>query len=184
MLSRTVLFSTAVASCVQLVTSQSPCALAASAVADWQKANPTPSTNPLIPAELAYDCLQSAPLQKDEDIQLIEELTLYLHWQSNLAYLIDPPEGYLGNRVDIQESITHIYNNLTAGEYASEYDFMSDLKMAIQWAQDYHLNYNPDIVMKIFSFTRGARGHRPELVSVSLDGVELPKVYNYGKWPP
>jgi hypothetical protein len=40
------------------------------------------ATQALVPAKVAEDCLKSVPIDKDEDLALIDELKLYMNWQS------------------------------------------------------------------------------------------------------
>ncbi|KAF2183866.1 hypothetical protein K469DRAFT_667597 [Zopfia rhizophila CBS 207.26] len=140
------------------------------------------ATAALVPAQAAEDCLKSVPLDKDEDKALIEELMYYLSWQSNLAYLVDPPEGYTEERVDILDEINKIREKLNKDEYKDEYSVMYDLSMALTKSYDFHLAFTPDI-MDVFSFRRGniGRGLLDEfaLASVSSDGKALPKLYNF-----
>ncbi|KAF2729874.1 hypothetical protein EJ04DRAFT_446327 [Polyplosphaeria fusca] len=140
------------------------------------------ATAALVPAQAAQDCLKSVPIDKDEDLALIEELKNYLSWQSNLAYLIDPPDGYTEERVDIMDEIEKVRSDLENDKYDDEYTIQFDLSSAFTKAYDFHLAWAADI-LNVFSFRRGniGRGLLDEfaIVSVSKDGKELPKLYNY-----
>ncbi|KAF2471196.1 uncharacterized protein BDR25DRAFT_342528 [Lindgomyces ingoldianus] len=141
------------------------------------------ATIALVPAQAAEDCMKSVPLDKDEDMALIEEMTVYISWQSNLAYLVDPPAGYTEDRVDIVDEIKKIHTDLGNDKYKNEYDVMYDLSMALTKSYDFHFAFSPDILRNVFSFRRGniGRGLLDEfaLISVSSDGKALPKLYNY-----
>ncbi|CAO2648299.1 Nn.00g075660.m01.CDS01 [Neocucurbitaria sp. VM-36] len=140
------------------------------------------ATVALVPAQAAEDCLKSVPIDKTEDLALIEEMKYYINWQSNLAYLLDPPEGYAGDRVDTHDEIERITNDLENDKYENEYTLMFDLQSVITKSYDFHFAFAPDIT-QVFRFRRGniGRGLLDEfaLVSVSKDGKELPKLYNY-----
>jgi hypothetical protein len=66
-----------------------PCAVISSAI----KAMPS-NARKVVPAELGMRCLESVPLDKAGNVKLIDDLKLYLAWQSNLAYLKNPPPEY------------------------------------------------------------------------------------------
>lgn len=140
------------------------------------------ATIALVPAQVAEDCLKSVPIDKTEDLALIEEMRYYINWQSNLAYLLDPPEGYTGDRVDTLDEIDRITKDLKNDKYKDEYTLMFDLQTVLTKSYDFHFGFAADIA-QVFRFRRGniGRGLLDEfaLVSVSKDGKELPKLYNY-----
>lgn len=158
-----------------------PCQSVSSMSAAWRSMYPT-ATAVLVPAQAAEDCLKSVPVDKTEDLALIEEMNLYINWQSNLAYLSDPPEGYARDRVDTHAEIDRITNDLKNDKYKDEYSLMFDLQSTIAKSYDFHFVFAPDIT-QIFNFRRGNVGmglvDEFALVSVSKDGKELPKLYNY-----
>src|SRR5262245_36876150 len=89
-------------------------------VSSYLAAQPTP---PIVPADIAYQCLQSVPVDVPGDMELIEELKLILQWQSNIAYLKDPPPGSPQPPVDMIGRLDQISGNLaTGGHYHSEYE--------------------------------------------------------------
>ena len=45
-----------------------------------------------VPAELAYQCLQSVPVDKDGDSQLIDEIKLFLQWATDTSYFKSLPD--------------------------------------------------------------------------------------------
>ena len=47
---------------------------------------------PVVPAELGVKCLQSVPLDKEGNVKLIDDLKVMVKWQSNVAYLKNPPK--------------------------------------------------------------------------------------------
>ncbi|OAL55274.1 hypothetical protein IQ07DRAFT_638970 [Pyrenochaeta sp. DS3sAY3a] len=140
------------------------------------------ATVALVPAQAAENCLKSVPIDKDENLKLIEEMRYYINWQSNLAYLLDPPEGYNGDRVDTLDEIERITKDLKDDKYTDEYTLMFDLQSVMTKSYDFHFVFAADIT-QVFRFRRGniGRGLLDEfaIVSVSKDGKELPKLYNY-----
>ncbi|ORY07131.1 hypothetical protein BCR34DRAFT_28177 [Clohesyomyces aquaticus] len=161
---------------------KTPCQSVSSMSSAFMSMYPS-ATAALVPAQPAQDCLRSVPLQKEEDLLLIEEMTYYISWQSNLAYLVDPPDGYTEDRVEIVKEIKRIHTDLGDDKYDNEYDIQYDLSMALTKSYDFHLAWSPDILRNVFEFRRGnvGRGLLDEfaLISVSSDGKALPKLYNY-----
>jgi hypothetical protein len=46
-----------------------------------------PATNTIVPAQTAYECLQSMPFRSDLAVKFIDEYTKYVQWQSTLEIL-------------------------------------------------------------------------------------------------
>jgi hypothetical protein len=166
----------------KLVTAQnggSPCQQVGEAQASFAAAYPQASFA-YVSADLAEACLKSVPIDNNENTQLISEIIYYLHWQSNLAYLVDPPDGYTEDRVNIEDSIQKIYDKVQAKGYSNEWDFQVDLANAFNEAYDFHFQWTPDI-FGIFNFQRGnlVGGDEFGMVSVSSDGNALPELYNW-----
>lgn len=146
-------------------TSEEPCALISKALRHHSGKRPLP-----LNATLAYQCLQSVPLHAKEGALQLEGVKTFTQFQSTLAYLKTPPEGYLYPAVDIYSAYDQIANKLENDGYAGEYDFQMDLSNTITSAHDGHFYYFSDIT-QIFNF------ERPSLVSISKDGLSVPEVY-------
>ncbi|KAG5928950.1 hypothetical protein E4U42_007582 [Claviceps africana] len=145
-----------------------PCAQVSDA---WSKKKPqTPVT---VPASLAYDCLKSVPLGKQQGLDLIDAIMPYLDWQSDVEFKKNPPKAYAYPGYDIFGNIAKVKSNLQAGTYASEFDFQLDLYTKV-WApgQDGHFLFYPDLLARPFKWTR----QPVPLVSISEDGTSLPVI--------
>jgi hypothetical protein len=147
---------------------QEPCAVVGSAIA----ALPS-GARPIVPAELGVRCLQSVPLDKEGDIRLIDDLKLYLKWQSNIAFLKDPPQEYTEKPVDIMGELDNMKSRLSSGGFKSEYDFQMQMLDVFNRAYDNHLAWQPDIIASAIQFQRPPG---TELVSVSTDGIAVPGI--------
>ncbi|KAF2192652.1 peptidase S41 family protein-like protein [Zopfia rhizophila CBS 207.26] len=150
----------------------SPCA-AVSASAAAQSAAATPT----VPAQLAYECITSVPLNKSAALALVEAVVPYFRWQSNTAYLKDPPAEYVEkvqDAVDIWGGLDDIKSKLGSDEYANEFEFGWALYRLLQTTHDGHFVFIPDVVGTVFNWARSV-----PLVSVSEDGKALPKPYVY-----
>lgn len=148
-----------------------PCAVVSSALA----ALPSDARR-VVPADLGLQCLESVPLDKDGNLLLINELKLYLQWQSNLAYLKNPPSGYTEAPVDILTELDKIAERLSADAFQSEYQFQLELMDLIEKGYDNHLAWQPDIVAAVMQFQRTPG---TELISISADGRGLPEIFAY-----
>ncbi|KAJ9136869.1 Peptidase S41 family protein [Pleurostoma richardsiae] len=149
------------------------CAAIDSATASLLSASP--EATPTVLASVAYDCLQSVPNKNDPAQKLIQSLKGYVQWQSTLAWLKDPPSSYMLPATDIEEGLDIISANAGLGTYASEYEFQLAIVELLVTAHDGHFAFRPD-VFKAFTF-RNALAF--DIVSVSRDGIEMPKLYHY-----
>ena len=132
-------------------------------------------------AQDAYDCLRTVPFDSEVGSQLIEYFKDLVQFQSTLAYLKNPPPSYQQPPVDLLASLDSISASIDAGVYHNEYEFEAALQSLIYAAHDGHLSLNAG-VLAVFSF-----GSPKALGSISIDGVEIPKVYFTGpskSWPP
>jgi hypothetical protein len=142
-------------------------------------ANPQPGTavTGTVPAQLAWDCLQSIPLNATGALDLVQSLKPYVQFQSTLAWLKDPPSEYaekLFGPVDLLGGLDSIAEKVKGEEYSGEYEFGFELYKLFQSAHDGHLYVVPDVVSSLFQW------YRPlPLVSVSDDGYGLPGVFAY-----
>jgi len=163
---------------VQAQRGMTPCQIVSSLSAEFISTYPTASAV-LVEAQPVEDCLRSVPVWP-ESAALIEEMQYFIDWQSNLAWLKNPPEGYTEKKTDIQQKIKDIASNLK--NYKDEFTLHEDLSNTLAEAYDFHFEWTPDI-LNIFRFRRGNIGmgllDEFAIVSVSEDGRSLPKLYNY-----
>ncbi|KAF2149104.1 hypothetical protein K461DRAFT_301681 [Myriangium duriaei CBS 260.36] len=148
--------------------------------------SPTPTANPcarissasarqgatvtLIPSEV-YACQQDVPVNKTLVADQIASLKAYLQFQSDLAYLKDPPSSYKLPAVDLLGELDEIAAKVKASGYKSEYDVELDIFQLIGSANDGHLIITPFLIGS-FQWATGLN-----LVSVSPDGIQEPQVY-------
>jgi hypothetical protein len=157
--------------------STTPCAAVSASIAD-QIDNASDEDYILVPAGDALECLASVPvISKAEAAALIDEIKLYLSWQSNVAYYSNPPADFKGEQADVSARLNEIAATAAKGKYANEYELQRDLSLALTQTYDFHLAYTPDILGQ-FLFYRGKPGELA-LVSLSADGQAVPKLYNY-----
>ncbi|KAH7137927.1 hypothetical protein B0J11DRAFT_115 [Dendryphion nanum] len=148
-----------------------PCAVVSSSI----QALPQ-GARKVIPAQLGLQCLQSVPLDKEGNIKLIDDLKLYVGWQSNLAFLKNPPAEYTEDSVDVIGEMNSMQQQLRSNGYQSEYEFQLDLTTLFNRAYDNHLAWQPDILAGVMQFQRPAG---TELVSISSDGNALPEIFAF-----
>ncbi|KDN65324.1 putative peptidase S41 family protein [Colletotrichum sublineola] len=133
-----------------------------------------PKASPQVPAQLAFDCLQTVPNKPGPAKELITSLKAYVQWQSTLAWLKSPPASYMLPPTDIEGGLDEISKKAEAGQYKSEYEFQLAIFQLIASAHDGHFAFRGD-VFKGFSFRNSLAA---DIVSVSRDGVEVPKLYH------
>jgi hypothetical protein len=150
---------------------QEPCAMVSSAIA----AVPSGSRK-VIPAELGVRCLQSVPLDREGNAKLIDDIKLFVKWQSNVAYLKKPPQGYTEQAVDIMGKLDSMRSGLSSDAFKTEYDFQVQMMNLFNSAYDNHFAWQPDILASAMQFQRPPG---TELVSVSSDGMAMPEIYTY-----
>ena len=85
----------------------------------YQFADHYPADAPLINPATAWECLKSTPFDTVKAKAFIEEIKKYVASQSTLAYLKNPPKGYLMPAVDILGEIEKVKETI----YNSHYDF-------------------------------------------------------------
>lgn len=90
--------------------------------------------------------------------------------------LKDPPADYFYPPFDVLGKLASVKSNLENGVYANEYEFQEDLYQVFAPAHDGHFVVYPDLLTAAFEWRR-----QRSLVSISSDGVEVPKIYLYGE---
>ncbi|KAF2092915.1 hypothetical protein NA57DRAFT_69502 [Rhizodiscina lignyota] len=152
---------------------EQPCAVVSAMVAPQLLL----STLPVVPAQMAWDCLQSVPLNKSAALDLMDAIKPFLEWQTTTAYLKNPPAEYvkkIQEPTDVMGNVQKIIENLNNDEYANEFAFGWDLFQVTAQTHDGHFAFIPDSVGSIFSWARTV-----PLVSISEDGEKLPVPFAY-----
>ncbi|KAK3486810.1 OPT oligopeptide transporter protein-domain-containing protein [Neurospora hispaniola] len=126
-----------------------------------------------IPGQTAYDCLMSMPVDFERAVKFLDEYLKYLQFQSTLDSLKHPPSGYKTPSIDLLKGFDKIRQKAEKSIYKSQYEFDNDIKSLIHRANEGHLEINL-CSQQIFHFQRS-----PPLVSISSDGLELPKIYTW-----
>lgn len=119
----------------------------------------------------AYECLTSVPFNSAVASRFIAYWNETLQFQSTLAYLKSPPEGYQQPAVDFASELARIQQRVDTGAYHNQYDFEADVQLLTYALKDGHVVLNAGI-LSAFSF-----GSPYEIISASIDGKQAPKVY-------
>ncbi|QSZ33822.1 hypothetical protein DSL72_005394 [Monilinia vaccinii-corymbosi] len=150
-----------------------PCGVVGSLVAAALAADA--KAKPFVDAQLAYDCLNSVPLNTSAAIAYVTAIEPYIEWQSDLVDLKDPPKDFFYPPYDPVAKLASVKSNLEkGGVYANEYEFQQDLYQLSSKAHNGHFLVYPDLLTKAFQWLR-----QRSLVSISSNGVEVPKIYLY-----
>ena len=123
-----------------------------------------------LPAELAFACLNSVPVDVEGDRELIEELKLLWQFQSDIAWLQTPPDTWELGPTDLIAELDNIKNNLS--QFPSEYAVQLAIWAITVHTGNFHFNYVPDI-LQVFSFKRNFT-----IAAISDDGKIFPKIYH------
>lgn len=97
----------------------SPCAQVSASVATQAAA-----ATPTVAAQLAYECITSVPFNQSAALSLVDGVVPYFKWQSNTAFLKDPPQEYAEKvqpAVDIWGELEKIRVKVTSGAYENEF---------------------------------------------------------------
>jgi hypothetical protein len=144
--------------------STNPCAvLSASWVAE------TDSIPKLKPSQVLA-CLKNVPINIKQAAGFVNYLSTIIQFQSTLSYLKSPPSGYVYPPVDLVGGLDTILNNVNSNGYSNEYDFEVDIHNLMTNARDGHLFIVPVLVGAFVIM-------REPLVSISDNGINLPKVF-------
>lgn len=124
-------------------------------------------------------CLATVPNKPEPAVKLVTSFKAFAQWESTLPYLKDPPPSYGLPPVDIMAGLDNISATAAAGKYQNEYEFQASMTQLVLKAHDGHFAFRPD-VFKVFSFRNDLVA---DMVSLSVDGVQIPKLYNLGTPP-
>lgn len=94
-----------------------------------------------------------------------------LQFQSTLSYLKSPPTSYQQPGVDLLKGLEDLKKGVQAGIFPDQYEFEASLQTLLLASHDDHLTLNAGI-LSAFSFASPY-----DLVTLSKDGIEIPKVY-------
>ena len=145
-------------------TSTNPCAVLS---ASWTaQKNVVPNLKP----SQVLACLKDVPINTKQAAGFVNYISTIVQFQSTLSYLKSPPSGYPYPPVDIVGGLQTILNNVNSNRYSNEYDFELDIHNLITNSRDGHLSILP-VLIGAFAIDR------PPLVSISDNGVNLPKVF-------
>lgn len=104
-------------------------------------------------------------------LRFIDYYNTTMQFQSTLAYLKNPPEGYQQPAFDLNQGLEDLKANVTSGVYKNQYQFEADLQLLVYSVHDAHVDLAAGI-LSAFSFSSPW-----SLVTASIDGKETPKVY-------
>ena len=122
-------------------------------------------------ATLAFECLTSVPFNPAVASRFISYYNDTLQFQSTLKYLKSPPPSYQQPAVDLIAGLNRIQSAIDEGIFSNQYEFEAALQTLVYAAHDGHVDILAG-ALSAFSFASPR-----DLVSLSLDGQQIPKVY-------
>ena len=116
-------------------------------------------------------CLHDVPINNTLAVEQIAWIQAFVQFQSTLAYLKNPTPAYELPAIDVVGRLDELAAKARGGQYRGEYEFEVDIADIFSRADDGHFSYLPFL-------THGIAYNPPEqIVSLSLDGQQLPKIY-------
>ena len=115
--------------------------------------------------------MSSVPFNPDVATRFITYYNQTLQFQSTLAFLKDPPEGYQQPPVDVVAELGVIQEKIASGTYTTQYAFEADVQFLINRIHDSHVYLSAGLLAP-FTFISPF-----SLVSASADGKEAPEIY-------
>ncbi|KAI9767093.1 MAG: hypothetical protein M1840_005882 [Geoglossum simile] len=122
-------------------------------------------------ASLAFECLTSVPFNPAVATRFLQYYNDTLQFQSTLTYLKNPPSSYQQPGVDLLGGLGELQQAIDAGSFPNQYEFEAALQTLLYAAHDGHVNLYAGI-LSAFNFASPY-----DIVSLSLDGLQIPKVY-------
>ncbi|PSK41798.1 hypothetical protein B9Z65_9184 [Elsinoe australis] len=162
-------FASAASSTTSPSATTNPCAkissIASSVLAADPKALPT-----FVPSDVLA-CQKDTPLNTTLATAQVQSLKNFLQFQSTLAFLKDPPSTYDLPAVDVMAELDMINVKVSQSVYQDQSEMDEALYDIFKRASDGHLTVVPCSI-GAYSSATGV-----DLISISTDGVELPKIY-------
>ncbi|KAH7408333.1 hypothetical protein DE146DRAFT_645987 [Phaeosphaeria sp. MPI-PUGE-AT-0046c] len=118
-----------------------------------------------------FDCISKVPFNAAVASRFVDYYNDTLQFQSTLAFLKSPPDGYQQSAIDVAQALEDIRANISADAYKSQYSFEWQVQLLISRIHDSHVTLDAGI-LSAFRFASPY-----SLVSISQDGVQEPKVY-------
>ncbi len=112
----------------------------------WSAAKPKATdSNIYVHAKTAYDCLQSVPVDVEGDIKLIDEMKLFMEFQTDLSYLKQGIKTHNAEPLDIMGGLDDISQSIKNGTEKSEYSVQQRIRFLLLKAGDFHFHWTADI---------------------------------------
>jgi hypothetical protein len=122
-----------------------------------------------------YRCWSVVPFNPAVATRFVQYWNETLQFQVTLEYLRQPPAGYQQPATDLIAGLNEIQDAIDAGAFTNQYEFEAALQALLYSTHDSHVT---NIAGLLSSFTFGSFNG---LTSLSIDGIELPKVYFTGR---
>ncbi|KAK6341441.1 hypothetical protein TWF696_008515 [Orbilia brochopaga] len=121
--------------------------------------------------KIAYDCLASIPLDKEPVTIFLNEIRKFVQFQSTLEYLARPPDKSGQDPMDILSGLIDIGSAVNSSSITSWYEVETRVEKLLGGCHEGHL-YVAWVLPSLINFRAPF-----QLVSLSEDGTQLPKVY-------
>ncbi|KAF4626036.1 hypothetical protein G7Y89_g12127 [Cudoniella acicularis] len=131
----------------------------------------SPMNTPVaIPIKATLDCLQNITFPSAVS-QMLNDMSPYLDWQTDLADLSRPPSEYAYLPHDLKARLAEVKDRVSKNLYRNNHEFEVDMfEKVFAPAHSGHLIWYPSLLYNPFSWSR-----RVSLVSISSNRTELPE---------
>lgn len=128
----------------------------------------------VVNATVAYACLTSVPINRQNALNLLDSMRPYMDWQSDTPWRSNPPSSFGYPAHDMYAVFDTVRDNVVNNRYTNEYAFQADVMGKIyNPAHDGHMLVIPDALGRALRFGRYGFGG---LVSFSSDGNATPQI--------
>lgn len=118
-----------------------------------------------------YNCWITVPFNPAVGSRFVKYWNGTLQFQGTLEYLRQPPAGYQQPPVDLIAGVNDVQHTIDSNGFANEYQVEAALQSLLFSAHDSHVSLDAGLLSSFYF------GSVNGLTAVSLDGVQLPKVY-------
>ncbi|KFY54669.1 hypothetical protein V497_07533 [Pseudogymnoascus sp. VKM F-4516 (FW-969)] len=133
-----------------------------------------------IPAATGFACLSSVPFDAATGIATVENFQKLSQFHSTLGDIKNPGVGYANKPVDIIGMLDKVITMIKDGKFKNQYQFEEQIALITGLSFDGHYTFLGNTFYSSLDWYRGGASdgaYEGSLISVSLDGKELPQVY-------
>ena len=125
-------------------------------------------------AHQVYACLVTVPFFKDPATQLLNYIADTLTYQSTISYLRDPPSSYQQPAIGVVETLSFLQDLVDTSSFSNQYEFEAAVQRLLLRMHDAHVVLSGGLLEYVVF------GAPMDLLSLSSDGMALPRIHTFG----